>query len=61
LVTPMIAPHLRHGLRVAAQAERPYFDLKSPLKGDSLREVGYQNVHSFESSEEKGFPGSFSE
>ena len=29
-------PHVRHGLRVAAQAEKPYFDSHSPLRCEAL-------------------------
>jgi len=33
-------PHVRHGLRVAAQAEKPYFDSKSQLRGEGLAGQG---------------------
>ncbi|KAF4626617.1 hypothetical protein G7Y89_g11544 [Cudoniella acicularis] len=34
------SPHLRHGLRVAAQAEKPYFDPESRLRGEEFERVG---------------------
>jgi taurine dioxygenase len=33
----LIDPHLRHGLRVAPQAETLYFDPDSKLKSESLK------------------------
>ena len=38
--TNYLDPHLRHGLRVAPQAEKPYFDPGSRLKRESLAKWG---------------------
>ena len=38
-----VVPHLRHGLRVAPQAEKPYLDLESKTRKEALQQEKGKN------------------